>query len=136
MIATILMMGLKYDCNDSNNRDWIWLQFSIQSGSNIISMFARKGTKYECNLHSESNHIWLQSFSKRTKYDYNVEIRPWDTWLIVTSGQIPWKQNFDDCNHIWFFLKGIAIIYGRSRTEIAFILSPFCDQDCNHIWSS
>ena len=84
----------------------------------MIALLARKGTKYACNLDSESDHIGLQTFSKRTKYDCNLENLSLDYnfWTNLA------KYNFDDCIHIWSFLKGIAIIYG-----------PF--QNCNHIWS-
>ena len=65
MIATILMMGPKYVCNYHNNRDWIWLQSSLKSGPNMISMLVTKGTEYEYNLNSEFGYIWLQSLPEK-----------------------------------------------------------------------
>ena len=44
--------------------------------------------------------------------------------VTMISGQIPRKQNFDDCKHIWSQVKEIASIYW-----------PFGNGDCKFIYA-
>ena len=134
MIAMIFMMGTKYDCNDSYYGDWIWLQSSLQRGPNKIVMLVRKGTKYDWNLNSESDHIWLQYFSKRTKYDCNLENCPWVTWLLFLDGSCEKKSKIA----IVFgpFWKRLQLYKVRFRTEITIIFSPFHNHHCIMQWIS
>ena len=92
-------------------------------GLSMIVMLVRKRTKYDFNLNSESDRIWLQSFSKRFKYDCNVEIRPRFTrpWFLDESRENKFSI-IAIINFIWSFSKKIAITYG-----------PIGNWHCNHI---
>ena len=104
MIATILMMGPKYECKYYNNRDWIWLQSSLQIGPNMIAMLVTKGTEYECNLNSELGYIWLQSLPEK---DHSH----------VTLGRSTTLQSYK-------VLSEKDCIYGPIRNRLHHIKSP------------
>ena len=68
-------------------------------------------TIYDCNLFQKGlNMIAMSKIDQESRdYDFRMNLG---------------KTNFDDCNHIWFHLKEIEIIY-----------SPILNFLCNHIWS-
>ena len=80
MIAIIFIMGTKYDCNDDQNEDLIWMQSGFQ-----------KGTKYGCNFKSKTDHICLQSLSIAIIYACkHSKFNLWDSFKNhdhVTSGR-------------------------------------------------
>ena len=166
MIAIKVTMGTKYDCNFDHKRDQLWLQSRSRKGPNMTAILVTKRTLFECNVDHNKDLIWLQCWLKKGlnmmqchfwigQYMFAISFQRDIIWLeclnsswnhvTMISGQIVWKQIFDDCNHIRSFLWStlhsylvllklkIAIILGPFLTEIAIIIGSFCDQHCNHI---
>ena len=55
MIATMFMMGTKYDCNLYKKEDCI-RQIGLHK-ENMIAILVIKGAKYNCNINYKSVHI-------------------------------------------------------------------------------
>ena len=112
----------------------------------MIAILIPNRTIYDCNLDQLGPNMIAMSTIVLESPDYDF-------------GWITWEQIFDHCNHIWSFLKKIAIIYGPlsisdcnhiesllwprlqsylvlTATLIAIILGPFHKNYCNHKWSN
>ena len=137
MIANEVKRRAKYYCNLGHKRDLIWMQRWLWKGLNMIAIFVLKQTIYNCIF-----------FSKRTKYDCNNRKFIFTRFVQNSYSRDPktifdiaimfgpfWKGLQSNPFQNWFKME-IAIIFSPLyMKQIAFILDPFCDEDCNHIKS-
>ena len=103
------------------------------------------GNKYACNERNDWDHISLQSWSPKGIYLQSHSIGnkfSWNHWEFFSSDSSKNHSHvtlglFRNCTHIWSLLNEVATCI-NCKILIAFmiasLLSPFCDQDCDHIW--
>ena len=88
MVAMIFLMGIKYDCNEREYR----------AGLNMVVMVFMTGTKYACNESNEWDLQCLQSWSKRTKYAYNLF--QWGPIMLAIIENLFSRDSFRNHSHV------------------------------------
>ena len=134
MVAINFMVGTKYECNDDQNKDQIWMK-SWQKGDQIWLQFQFRIGRYKIAIPFKRDQIWLQCRKS--------------SWSHVTmiSGPIPRKRFLrfqpyqvrieSDCNHIRSkLLSSLQSYLVPFVTIIAIIFGPHGKIYCNDKRSS